>query len=44
MQFFGYHDDAKGKNIESLKVLSHVVVEDVGGLFVDKEIANYLAD
>ena len=44
MQFFGTLDQAKGKNIQSLKVLSHLVVEDVGGLQVDREISNYLAE
>ena len=43
MQFFGYFDEAKGKNIESVKVLSHHVVEDFGGLRVDREIADYMA-
>jgi len=28
-------DEVKGKTIESLRVLSHVVEEDVGGLVVD---------
>ena len=44
MQFFGYNDEAKGKNVESLRVLSHVVVEDVGGLQVDKAIADHLSE
>lgn len=44
MQFFGYHDEVKGKNIESLKVLSHKVVEDVGGLRIDQAIADHLSE
>ncbi len=43
MQFFGYNDEGKGKKIESLRVLSHIVVEDVGGLSVDNAIADYLS-
>jgi molecular chaperone DnaK (HSP70) len=44
MQFFGYNDETKGKNVESLRVLSHIVVEDVGGLQVDRAIADHLSD
>lgn len=44
MQFYGLKDEGRNKNIESLRVLSHVVVEDVGGLSIDRAIADYLAD
>jgi molecular chaperone DnaK (HSP70) len=35
IQFFGTPDLAKGKNIESMRVLAHVSVPGVGGLSVD---------
>lgn len=33
----------KGKSVESLRVLSHVSVPNVGGLDVDASIAEYVA-
>jgi len=44
VQFFGTLDEVKSKNIESLRVLSHVSVPNVGGLQVDKELADFIAD
>lgn len=35
VQFFGTLDESKGKNIESLRVLSHVSLSGVGGLALD---------
>ena len=35
VQFFGTKDEVRDKNIESMRVLSHVSVPDVGGLKVD---------
>lgn len=43
MQFFGTLDEAKGKNIESLRVLSHVSVSGLGGLALDEVLAEYAA-
>lgn len=44
MQFYGYEDEQRNKNIESLRVLSHIVVENVGGLSIDRAIADYLSE
>lgn len=42
-QFFGTLDQAKNKNIESMRVLSHVSVSNVGGLQFDRQLAEYVA-
>jgi len=44
MQFYGFKDEQRNKNIESLRVLSHIVVENVGGLSIDRAIADYLSE
>lgn len=36
-------DEVKNKNIESLRVLSHISVPDLGGLSVDRTLADYVA-
>ena len=36
-------DETKGKNIESLRVLSHVSVSGLGGLALDEVLAEYAA-
>ncbi len=43
VQFYGVLDEVKNKNIEALKVLSHVSISDVGGLSVDKTLAEHVA-
>lgn len=43
MQFFGTPDEAKGKNIESMRVLSHVSLSGLGGLALDEALAEYAA-
>lgn len=35
VQFFGTYDEVKDKNIESMRVLSHVSIPNFGGLHVD---------
>ena len=43
VQFFGTVDPVREKNIESMRVLSHVSIPDFGGLKIDTMLAEYVA-
>lgn len=43
VQFFGTTDTVREKNIESMRVLSHVSVPNFGGLRVDLALAEHVA-
>ena len=43
VQFFGTRDPVKDKNIESMRVLSHVSLPNVGGIQFDNLLAEYVA-
>jgi molecular chaperone DnaK (HSP70) len=44
IQFFGTFDAVKEKYIESMRVLSHISVPNIGGLSIDEQLASYIAD
>ncbi len=44
VQFYGTLDPVREKNIESMRVLSHVSVPNLGGLEVDKYLADHIVD
>lgn len=44
VQFFGTVDPVREKNIESMRVLSHVSISNFGGLQIDTMLAEYVAE
>ena len=44
VKFYGTFDPVREKYIESMRVLAHVSVPNMGGLQVDKDLAEYIAD
>ncbi len=43
IQFFGTVDPVREKNIESMRVLSHISIPNFGGLQVNLGLAEYVA-